>query len=399
MIKRKAIYYVISILVAVALMESAAYVAIAVSKPLFSEPIRRTADIYREQSDLARRWLRMGDRGRDVVDSELGWRYRAGFQSDSNAINTQGLRSRRDYAPFPPDGVTRVAAFGDSFVFGNEVPDDDAWATVVENSFDGLEVLNYGVGGYGLDQALLRYRLEGADLHPDIVLIGFIADDIRRVTNVYQRFASTNAGIFTKPRFQLRPDGSMEVLPTPIRTLDDWRPVLENPKAIVKWGEHDQWYQPLVYEDPLYDLSATVRLSSAIWDRLNNRYFDADRLFIGDLYNERAEGYVLQMAIFERFVEEVRASGAHPVILILPSSRELSAAYGGREAPYDHMLQELRSKGMEYWDATDAFTSLQDAANMHYWFAPGGHYSPLGNRIVAAWLGPLLLELGDRLDD
>lgn len=392
---RKAIVAILFAIIMIVIVELSAYALIYASRPYFSEPIRKTTDIYLEQSDQIRRWLRMGGRARDVVDPDLGWRYRPGHSNAANQINSQGLRSRREFAPMPPDGVLRVAAFGDSFVYGNEVENDDAWATVVDTAFERIELLNYGVGGYGVDQAMLRFRREGSDLTPHVVLIGFIADDIRRVVNVYQRFASTNSGIFTKPRFLLDTNGHLSLLPSPIRRLDDWRAVLEEPELIREWGEHDQWYEPLVYENALYDISATVRLLSTVWVRLYNRYFDPDRLFLGDTFNTAAEAYELQMKIFEEFVSDVRESGARPIVLILPSRGELRAEMDSQETAYRPLLEDLSEMGIEYWDATEAFLSAPRPPDLRPWFAPGGHYSPAGNRIVAMWLGEALLELAD----
>jgi lysophospholipase L1-like esterase len=287
-----------------------------------------------------------------------------------------------------------VAVFGDSFVYGTEVADADAWASRIEATYPDLEVLNYGVGGYGLDQALLRYRLEGAALQPDVVLVGFIVDDIRRVVNVYQRFASTSSGIFTKPRFRLDEEGHLELLPSPIHTLEDWRPILDDPATVVAWGKDDQWYEPLVYENPLYDFSALVRIATSGWIRLRHRYIDPDRLFLGETLNPSAEAFLLQMAIFRAFVSEVRANGAEPIIVFFPSRRELEAERDRRSQAYVPMTDQLRHEHIDYWDAKDAFAPLLASDRMNEWFEPGGHYSPAGNRIVAEWLAPKLLALG-----
>lgn len=396
--QRKLIFSGILVFLMLLFVELSSYALIYVSKPYFTEPIRTTGDIYREQSDLIRRWLERAGRVRDVIDSDLGWRYRAGHQGREDQISSQGLRSRREYTDLPAEGVLRVAAFGDSFVYGNEVVNEDAWAAIVETIYDDIEVLNYGVGGYGVDQALLRYRAEGTDLSPDVVLIGFIADDIRRIVNVYQRFYSTSWGIFTKPRFELDERGSLRLRPAPIQKLDDWRPVLDDPKSVRAWGENDQWYEPLVYENPLYDVSAFVRLASAIWVRLDERYFDPDRLFIGEQFNTSATAFKLQVAVFEAFANEVEAAGARPVILFLPSRGELQAVREGKEPSYAPILEPLRESGIDYWDATEAFLEFPEVRNMNPWFAPDGHYSPAGNLIVATWLGGRLQRLAGDAD-
>jgi hypothetical protein len=397
--QRRLAVYVAFTVVMLFVAEMLSYATIYVANPLLSEPVRTTRDIYREQSDHIRRWLQMDGRGRDLVDDTLGWRYRTGHANAENRINSQGLRSDREYLPEPPEGVLRVAAFGDSFVYGNEVANDYAWPYLVESGFDEIEMLNYGVGGYGLDQALLRYRSDKNTLSPHVVLIGFIPDDIRRVVNVYQRFASTNNGIFTKPRFALAADGVLQLMPSPIKTLEDWRPIIDEPGTVREWGRHDQWYEPLVYENPLYDVSASVRLLSTAWIRLDNRYFDRDRLFVSDQFNPAATAFKLQMAIFRSFVAEAAANGSHALILFLPSRGELQAALAGSRPVYNPMLEQLRADGIEYWDATEAFLPLPDVTSMNVWFAPGGHYSPEGNRLVAQWLGPLLLKLRDQAAD
>ena len=63
-----------------------------------------------------------------------------------DVINGQGLRSTREYAPKAPPGILRVAVFGDSFVYGNEVSAADVWTTRLEGDRSEREVLNYGGG-------------------------------------------------------------------------------------------------------------------------------------------------------------------------------------------------------------------------------------------------------------
>jgi hypothetical protein len=385
--------YVVFAALMLLVIELLSYATIQVVSPLLSEPIRTTRDIYREQSALIERWLTAEGRGRDVVDERLGWRYRPAYRNAANRINAQGIRASREYAPIPEPGALRVASYGDSFVYGNEVADADAWTAVVEAEFPSIEMLNYGVGGYGLDQALLRYELEGTELSPQIVVMGFIVDDIRRVVNVYQRFSSSGGGAFTKPRFRRNSTGDLQLLPSPIRSIEDWRPVLQTPSLVTEWGEFDQWYEPLVYENPLHDYSALIRLFTAVWIRVDNRYFDADRLFVGDILNPSAEAFAIQIGVFERFAQRVRANGAEPVILILPSRGELQRAARRERSVYQPLTDNIAAAGIRYWDATEAFIPLIDTTNMNEWFEDGGHYSPRANRIVATWLGPRLLEL------
>ena len=138
-------------LLVVATLEGLSLAVLHLSRPLLTEEIRTTRDIWREQSVLMRQLLQ--GRGLLAVDSALGWRYRSDIATARDQTNSRGLRSAREYSAVPADSVVRVAAFGDSFVYGNEVDNASCWPVLAEHIYPRLEVLNYGVGEYGNDQA------------------------------------------------------------------------------------------------------------------------------------------------------------------------------------------------------------------------------------------------------
>jgi hypothetical protein len=378
--------------VAVAGVEVVSYAAICASRPLLTEPIRRTDEIFRDQTERIRAFLAAPSGGRLLAfDSTLGWRYRASYKDAHNATNWQGLRAARLYAPTPGACTLRVAAFGDSFIYGNEVDDQDAWSAAAERMFPALEVLNYGVGGYGLDQAYLRYLGDGAALSPHVVVIGFVPDDLGRLVNVYRRFLSVRELPLVKPRYALGANGELELVPTPIRRLSDYERYLRWPREIIELGKHDAWYEAAIYENPGYDVSTTDRLLSNLWIRLRRRYLGPDRLFRGGVFSARSTAFAIQLAIFERFTEAVKQRGAVPLVVMFPDRDALTAVRRGRLAAYAPLVRQLRAKGMPYLDLADAFVAPPVPFHSETLFMPGGHYSPAGNRVVAGWLGKELL--------
>jgi hypothetical protein len=48
-----------------------------------------------------------------------------------------------------------------------------------------VQVLHFGVDGYGVDQAYLRYQRDVRPWHPDLVILGFINHDLHRSLAVY----------------------------------------------------------------------------------------------------------------------------------------------------------------------------------------------------------------------
>ncbi len=82
---------------------------------------------------------------------------------------------------------TKFLFFGDSFTYGYGVSAEEAFPGVLRKRYgDSVSVLNLAVSAYGLDQMVLLARKELKRYPPSLVVISFIADDLRRSCN---RFA------------------------------------------------------------------------------------------------------------------------------------------------------------------------------------------------------------------
>jgi hypothetical protein len=90
---------------------------------------------------------------------------------------------------------------GDSFTFGLEVRYEDTWPRQLERLLGPeFQVLNFGVDGYGVDQAYLRYRRDGLAWRPEIVVLGVIDDDFRRTMCVYAFLCFPGLGCRSRSR-------------------------------------------------------------------------------------------------------------------------------------------------------------------------------------------------------
>lgn len=258
----------------------------------------RIASPYDEPS-WRLRWLRQ--RGGDLAPTRLsfdrhhaerGWtlapdlRDLPVFAGKRLSSNSRGLRGEREFATPKPAGVYRIAFFGDSFTFGEDVSDDETFAHHVERLLAAdlpegrLEVLNFGIHGYGHDQMLLYLRETLPLYQPDVVVLGYVSDDSLRNLTRFRDFA--------KPRFRL--NGGRLVLegvpvPTPEQLIarERWRP-------------------------RLFDL-LTMAKERIAW-RWGGRAAEVDRL---------------TDALLSEIVHETRAAGARPAIALLPAFGELRA--------------------------------------------------------------------------
>ena len=95
--------------------------------------------------------------------------------------NASGFRNERDFAYEKPAGTVRVLSLGDSHTQGFEVRQDRTFSAVVERhlSDQGIkaEVMNAGVSGFSTAEALVFLTNEGVRYQPDVVILGFFAND------------------------------------------------------------------------------------------------------------------------------------------------------------------------------------------------------------------------------
>ena len=97
-------------------------------------------------------------------DKNLGWDIvKNGNALDSLYIsNSQGIRRKNNISI--SSKKFRISSYGDSFVHCDDVSNDDTWQNFIERREKSFEVLNLGVGGYGTDQAYLKYKLTQKNL-------------------------------------------------------------------------------------------------------------------------------------------------------------------------------------------------------------------------------------------
>jgi hypothetical protein len=372
------LFVVLAAVVAFAVLELGSWAVGALSARFLGRRVPDRSAFLKEQTERLQK-LASNQSVRAKIHPVLGWEYGTGKISDTEHLNSQGIRADREYAPEPTPGITRLAAFGDSYVYCNEVGDADSWPGQLEAKWK-CEAINYGVGGYGTDQAFLRFREEGRQMKPHVVIIGFTSMQATRVVSRYRRFQDPGDGPWFKPRFLLNDTGGLEFLASPVASAADAERLVANPAGIVAVGEHDYWYSSAVFEHWLYPKSATYRLIAWTGHAAWLRYIHRDRVFKGELLSPDSEAFELLSRIFRDFVAAVRAAGMKPVVLMLPSRADLNLFVDRQVASYETLRAYLEKTGVSIIDPA---TTLTANAPLDDLFAPAGHYSPKGNAIVA----------------
>ncbi len=401
--RRRVLFTIALVFIALLLIEATAYVAIA----LAPESLRREILSMSERHEkLAATISTMLERRPDALalfDSHLGWKPRANLDNGTDIINGQALRSAREYSPRADAGTLRVAVFGDSFVYGSEVAGERAWPFRLEQSRQDLEILNYGVPGYGPDQAYLRFLSAGDALAPDVVVLGIATPGLSRILTVSAVFRNPSPDFIAKPRFVLDDAGALELIPNPLRRLEDARRYRDDPAAIRELGEFDYWYEPWVYENAVFESSHAVRLVVALGSKVWRRYLDGDRPLAGPpgrgVFNRASGAFVILSRILDAFVVEVRARQARPLVVILPDGYSLELSRQGHPGIMAPVRDYCEEKGIPFIDLTEAFLAEPESVPLDRWFVHRFHYTAEGNEIVARWLAEWIGSVEEPVPD
>jgi hypothetical protein len=217
-----------------------------------------------------------------------------------------------------PRGVDRgrplVAAFGDSFTHGDEVEDGETWAEALAQSLGG-DVFNFGVGGYGMDQTLLRFERDGPRRPTPIAIFAFISGDLERCYWRYWKFHSPESPFtMTKPRLVLKSD-SLELLPNPVRTPQALQAGVQDVAFVERLSREDPSFNPYGLP-PIHRPYLWLLAQPSVW---------RGALAAIRPRNIWSEPGAVRLAeqILLRFAQVARERGARPVIVQLPLHSEM----------------------------------------------------------------------------
>lgn len=373
-----------------ALVEGACYLgllALAATKGLTYEPVFSAPLDDKTIKALERIAIPQGQY--IVFDQELGWTLAPSASSDDGQYTTTPLGSRttaRDPTT-QGDAALRVAAYGDSYVHGDEVADSETWAFVLERAYPSWSLINYGVRGYGPDQAYLRYLRTRGDPRVNLVVIGYMSENLQRVTNVFRPFYFSDTEFpFSKPRYKLV-ENRLVLVPNPL-SLKDYRRLLDSPDSVLQKLGSDDWYYNNLPHKSKFDFLATVRLVRLYWSQLHREKM----ILSNGLYNTRSEAYRLALKILQQFAAEVARNQQTPIVVIFPSHDDLERIIDGRAVRYSPLVEDLVSGGVCVVDLKGAFAEVKTKKALSEVFRRQ-HYSPHGNELVASFLGPRLLQI------
>ena len=330
-----------------------------------------------------------GSRSGLQYDAELGWTQRPSAAEH----NSGGFISS---APEVPVGRTpgrvRIALFGGSFTQGNF---HHGWWRKLETELRAggvdAEVLNFGVAGYGMDQAFLHWRRDGVPYRPDIVVFGFCAANCYDNGNLVRMLQNGETGIpFTKPRFLLE-DGKLRLINSPTPPPEAL-PALYAQLAAWPLIAHDRFYHADDYRMKPWHYSRLLSLIEAKLAILRARSVETE------FYRADGEASLLAERIVDEFAAEVKAAGSRFYVLHLPSTPDIERFNETGEFAYAGLYYAIRREHKVI--ATEqAMLAEAHGRPLREIFRFGHYTEPLDvviARLLAEELRPAIGELGKK---
>lgn len=316
-----------------------------------------------------------------VWDAVTGWRNRPGLTRGKWRMDGQGARSTQGTAGSPDRD--QVWYFGDSTVNGGlRVENDQTISAYSED--ETLGCTNFGTMLFGLDQSFLQMRQLLGTSAPAAIVVGISENSLQALGNRFVPFRrrSESNMPFLKPRFA-RSESGLMLLETPARSA--YEDLLGKASMLRELSTTDEYFGEFASfrrfgMTPIAgSLRAGVGRARDYWDVVTGKPL-ADPLMV---------------PLMRAFDREVRERGAVLVFVALPDQVSTDPARLERLLPdrYGELLRVLASTGLEVVDGRGAL--LRSGAKPATLFgADRVHYSPDGNRLIAAEIRRTLAELG-----
>ncbi|MDZ7300903.1 MAG: hypothetical protein ONB44_02040 [candidate division KSB1 bacterium] len=340
--------------------------------------INETRNLFYDRTDIDRKriefWLK------NSYNPILGW------DLPATERNKLGARGKKDY---PIKDVYKIKTFGDSFTYGAEVEIDQTWQSFVEMK-TGWDCLNYGVGGFGTDQAFLKYKMN--NVKTEYTILGILCENIGRTASVYPAFYMREWAP-PKPRFVKQKD-TIRLIENPISNPDSAFNLLDKAylRRLKKLDYWPYYYEKILHSPPKLTWPALYVLFSHLPFFLERVQIEFRRICCPNyeiesqtykylhLYEKPTEIFQTFCYIIDQFVFLSHERGEYPIILVFPDQFSLDLIRNYGITPYQPLIDFLNNKQYDFLDFGSIFTN-EDYES--YYNSYNSHFSPKGNSRVA----------------
>ncbi len=293
--------------------------------------------------------------------------------------------------PYTANGKSCVSLYGDSFTRSPQSP-EDAWGDVLARLLD-CRVANFGVGGYGTDQAYLRFQQNKQDGSEIVILSHTVEDILRNLTRDRDLLTYVRWYAF-KPRFVYTDQQTLEYVPIPRLSSEEHNRLigLKSPQLEL---ERESFYPG----GPAGAVRLRFPFTYSILRNLDD--FRMRARFSGEpsyaqfyAKNHPLRGLEITREILKLFVIEAQGRGKRSLVMILPGKNDFMHYRKTRRWTYQSLVDELNREGISPLDFGPLLVGHIGSGDMDGFFDHTGHYNKKTDRLLAQFVYANLARIG-----
>jgi hypothetical protein len=397
--RKKAVFFLILVIFLAVIAEAVSYFGLHF---LSYRPIGAAVFIVRRDTEKPLGKMIEDQTKWKFFDRELGWS--RSQDSSTNAMDGVAYTFLEDGSRWSgiQEGPVAISFYGCSGTMGMEVTDQHSFPAFV-SELTNLRVKNWGVAGYGMDQALLNLEKKlksGQETAPTIIL-SFGTEAINRNVSAWRLFYSGEN--LLKPRLMKQPDG----------TFKAQNPLLTNPEAyfdstdaeiLETLAPYDYWLTSKVGSRTIIKPGVDFPYTLSLMDSMLYFYGKAQSKLVHpekalqtpfNLYDQTMP-LDHMCAIIDRFFEICQQNGKNGMLVLLTGKFYVDASLGRLESDTlkldigtarkldDNLTEYLDKKGYPYVDTLPIVASiLQKEGSMEDLFCVYEHPSPRFTKLIA----------------
>jgi hypothetical protein len=325
-------------------------------------------------------------------DPVLGWPSGSRLAEMADA---RGARLSPANAALGPDAAPCVSVYGDSFAYSDEAEDKDAWANVLADRL-GCRVDNFGIGGYGADQAVLRLErhLNNGLALGDTLILTLYPDNLNRHQNQWRTLLSGGQAFSFKPAFHVDQTGTIALEPIFDGDYETFLKLTLDPRAYLP-AERYEPGAPGFRRTQRADFPYMVPFLRIVSDQLRSfrglgtsgrANFYNFPVYYDDRSGPSDEKKAVATHIVRHFAALCKAHDKVCAFVITPEPDTVLQRVENGEHDLRDWLEQA-AEDLIFLDGTDMFTDLDDVcAHVTDPVACNGHYNAAGYARLAAFV-------------
>ena len=342
-------------------------------------------------------------------DPDLGWIRKPNSKGEENSYSNNSSFSIDEkgsrFNPFIKNSLYEydIHTYGDSFTFCRQVNNHETWQYYLSKKI-GLNVSNFGVGNYGIDQAFLLYKRH-IENNNKIIVFGIVPETILRIHSFWKHYLEYGNTLAFKPRFEIIND-DIQLVKNPVISNKDYQNYINHLAFIQK---KDFFYKnkfkknilkfPYIFylfKNPKRNFSLLIscliifffrnyQISQNLYRYIFKKFvIDENTKLSYSFYNDTKKNKLLKKIIY-KINENANKRNSKFILLVLPQLTDLHFIKKNNKFYYKNFFKQI-SEDISVLDLTTDFLNINNFESLYVNDKYGGHLNSKGNKLVSELL-------------